>query len=152
MMHGAGDLADPLEVVEHLLVAIDVRFEYFPIVDARLARRSGIDQHEAPVQLFRRDADRGMVNAIGIKMNGAHAAIQSGIVILASGGNLDELGFNVLRDHANLLAISFLPVKRASAAVVAIISADEPEMPAPAGDSECVSISKPPSGAKKRAR
>src|ERR1051326_5281984 len=47
---------------------------------------------------------------------------------------------------------SFLPVYLASAAVVAIINADEPEMPAPAGDSEWVSTSKPPSGAKKRDR
>ena len=35
------------------------------------------------------------------------------------------------------------PTKRASAALVQIIMADEPEMPAPAGDSECVSSRKP---------
>ena len=40
------------------------------------------------------------------------------------------------------------PVKRASAAVLAIMSADDPEMPAPAGDSESVSISRPSLGAK----
>jgi len=39
-------------------------------------------------------------------------------------------------------------VKRARAAVLAIIRADEPEMPAPAGDSESVSISRPSLGAK----
>ena len=43
-------------------------------------------------------------------------------------------------------------VKRASAAVVAIISADDPEMPAPAGDSESVSISSPSLGAKNCSR
>ena len=34
VVHGPGNLADPLKVVEDLLVAVDVRFEYFPIVDA----------------------------------------------------------------------------------------------------------------------
>ena len=74
-MHGAGDFADALKVVEDLFVAVNVRFEYFPIVDARLARRSGIDQHKSPVQFFRRHAHGGMVNAIGIQMYGAHATI-----------------------------------------------------------------------------
>ena len=39
-------------------------------------------------------------------------------------------------------------MNRAIAAVVAIISADEPEIPAPAGDSESVSINAPSFGAK----
>ena len=39
-------------------------------------------------------------------------------------------------------------VKRASAEVAAIINAEDPEMPAPAGDSESVSISNPSLGAK----
>src|SRR5579859_4509815 len=47
---------------------------------------------------------------------------------------------------------SLRPVYLARAAVVAIMRAEEPEIPAPAGDSELVSISKPPSGAKYRAR
>src|SRR5438270_9975723 len=47
---------------------------------------------------------------------------------------------------------SWRPVKLASAAVVATMRAEEPEMPAPAGDSEWVSRVKPPSGAKKRTR
>jgi hypothetical protein len=42
------------------------------------------------------------------------------------------------------------PVNCASAAVVAIIRAEEPAMPAPAGDCEWVSRRKPPSGAKQR--
>src|SRR5208282_4806079 len=44
------------------------------------------------------------------------------------------------------------PVKRARAALLAIISAEEPEMPDPAGDSENVSSRKPPFGMKKRTR
>src|SRR3954463_13099921 len=35
-------------------------------------------------------------------MNRTHAAVERGIVILASGRNADELRFHVLRDHANL--------------------------------------------------
>ena len=45
-------------------------------------------------------------------------------------------------------AVRCRSVKRARAAEVAIISADDPEMPAPAGDSESVSISRPSLGAK----
>src|SRR5215475_14306756 len=45
-------------------------------------------------------------------------------------------------------AVRCLSVKRASAADVATISADDPEIPAPAGDSESVSINNPSLGAK----
>ena len=43
-------------------------------------------------------------------------------------------------------------MKRARAAVLAIMRADDPEMPAPAGDSESVSISRPSLGAKNCSR
>src|SRR6476659_5699988 len=95
-------------IVEDFLVAINVRFEYFPIIDPGLARRSGIDEHKPAVQFLRRHAYGGVVNAIGIQVNGAHATIQSRIIILASCGDFDELGFNVLRDDAHLLTIKLL--------------------------------------------
>ncbi len=44
------------------------------------------------------------------------------------------------------------PTNRANAALVQIIMADEPEMPAPAGDSECVSRRKPCFGSKNLTR
>ena len=46
-------------------------------------------------------------------MHGAHAAVHRGIVVLATGGNADQLRFDVLRDDANLFQIELAPVKRA---------------------------------------
>ena len=43
------------------------------------------------------------MNAVGVEVNGADSAVERGIVILATGGNLDDLRFDVLRDHAHLL-------------------------------------------------
>src|SRR6266700_3709834 len=105
MMHGAGDLSDTLKVMEDLLVAVDVRLEDLPVVNARLARHSGIGQNKALVQVLRGHAHNSMMNAVRIKMYGAYASVERRIVVLTSGGDLDQLRFHVLRDHAELLSI-----------------------------------------------
>ena len=51
------------------------------------------------------------MNAIDIELYGADAAVERGIVILASGGDADELGFDVLRDLADLLGRKLTPGK-----------------------------------------
>src|SRR5882724_2051244 len=48
------------------------------------------------------------MDAIGIEVNRADAAIQRRIVILASRGDFDQLGFHVLGDDANLFAVELL--------------------------------------------
>ena len=51
-MHFAGNAGNFGEVADDVLVAIDVLLEDLPVVDARLARRTGINQHEALVHFF----------------------------------------------------------------------------------------------------
>src|SRR5579863_2354291 len=47
VVHGSRDLRNPLEVAEHTPVAINVRFEYFPVVDSRLPRCARVGEHKA---------------------------------------------------------------------------------------------------------
>ena len=102
-MHRAGDFRDALEIAMHVFVAVDMRFKNFPIVYARLPGRTRVGQHEARFDFLRNDGNSFAVNAVGVKVNGADSAVERGIVILATGGNLDDLRFDVLRDHAHLL-------------------------------------------------
>ena len=102
-MHRAGDFRDALEIAMHVFVAVDMRFKNFPIVYARLPGRTRVRKHEAGLDFLRNDGNSFAVNAVGVKVNGADSAVERGIVILATGGNLDDLRFDVLRDHAHLL-------------------------------------------------
>src|SRR5690349_4944396 len=106
-MHGARNFADLPEVVEDALVAVDVGLEDFPIVDARLSRRSGVNQHESRLNVCRRDRDRLSVNAVNVQVNRVHSAVQSWVVVLTAGRYADQLGFDVLRNLANLFSIDF---------------------------------------------
>src|SRR5579883_2817185 len=54
-IHEPRDLGDPFKVPEYSLVAVDVCFEHFPIVDARLPGRAGVGQHESRLYFLRSD-------------------------------------------------------------------------------------------------
>src|SRR3954469_9921564 len=86
-----------------------MRFKNFPIVDARLPRRSGVSDNETRIELLSSDRNRLAMDTVGFEMNRVHPAVESGIVILASGRNADELRFHVLRDHANLFQRELAP-------------------------------------------
>src|SRR5882724_2160291 len=107
-MQGARDGGYLLEIAEDFLVPIDVGFENLPVVDAGLPRRAGICKYETGVDLFRSDRDRLAVDAVGLEMNGAGAAVESRVVVLAPSRDADELGFDVLRDHADLFQSKFM--------------------------------------------
>ena len=102
-MHGAGNFNDVLEVAEYPLVAVDVGLEDLPIVDAGLPRRAGVGQNKARLDFFRRDGYGFAVNAVGIEMYRAGSPVKRGIIILAAGGYLDDLGLDILGDDAHLL-------------------------------------------------
>ena len=149
LVHGARNFDDALEVTEHSFVAVDVCLENLPIVDAGLARRTGVGQHKAGFDLFRRNRDRLAVDPVGIKMN------RAGALRKERDSNPGSRWARWMIWASTFCAITRIcssvrlrSVKRARAAVLAIIRADDPEMPAPAGDSESVSISRPSLGAK----
>ena len=56
--HRLGDVRNLLEVANDLLVAVDVLLEDLPVVDARLPRRAGVEEHEAACHLVGRDRNR----------------------------------------------------------------------------------------------
>ena len=123
-MHIAGEGDDFVEVTEDVAVAVDMGLEHFPVVDAGLAGRAGIGEQEAHLDFFRRDGHGSAANAIGIEIDGADAAVEGGIIILAAGGHADDLSLDVLGESTRSFSRSkSRPVKRARAAQVAIMRA-----------------------------
>ena len=102
-VHGTRDLGNLLEVAEDMAVAVDVGLEDFPVIDAGLPRGAGVGKHKAGLDFFRLHGNGLAVDAIDVEVNGADPAIESGIVVLATGGHVDELRFNILSDDAHLL-------------------------------------------------
>src|SRR5271169_1583924 len=99
------------EIADDMLVTVDVLLEYLPIVDSRLAWRSGIEKHKALVYLVRRNRDRFAANAVRGKVNGVYPAVHRRVVILAASGHANQLRFHVLGDYPNLLDVDFLADK-----------------------------------------
>src|SRR5437867_2363409 len=102
-MHRPRDLRDSLKIAKHVLVAVDMSLEDFPIIDSRLSRSSRIRQHKTRLDFFRCDRHGFAVNSISVKMNCAHPAIERWIVILAPSRNRDDLRFDILSNDAHLL-------------------------------------------------
>src|SRR5580704_267034 len=87
LMHGTSDLGNSFEVAEDVPIPVDMRFEYFPIVDPRFSGSTRVGKHEPGFDLFRHHRNSFTVDAVGIKMDCAHPAIQSRIIILATCGH-----------------------------------------------------------------
>ena len=51
--HRDGRVADPLEAVEDVAIAVDVPLGDLPVVRAGVARRAGVGEHDAPLELVR---------------------------------------------------------------------------------------------------
>src|SRR5206468_7843193 len=98
-----GNRRNALEIPEYAPVAVDVRLEDLPIIDPRFARSAGVSQHEPRFNLLRKDRNCLTVNPVGVEVDCAHAAIERGIVVLASGRHLNDLRLYVLRYDAHLL-------------------------------------------------
>ena len=69
------------------------------------------------------------------QLDGRHAAVQGRTVVLNARRYADRLALDVHGDLQQLSGSAEAPVQWASAPHAAIVSADEPAMPAPAGDS-----------------
>src|SRR5664279_4644250 len=110
-MHRLGNARDFREVVYDVLVAVDVLLEYLPVVDARLPRRSGVEEDEPLIDLVERNWYRLPANPVRPEMHRAHTAVHRRIIILAAGGYADQLGFDILRKDTNLFDIDRAPHK-----------------------------------------
>src|SRR5262249_1026803 len=80
------------------LLAVDVRLENFPVVDARLPRLAGVAKYEAPFEFACVEAQFNTAFATGRKFDGSGAAECRRIVVLRSGGNFDDDPFRVAVD------------------------------------------------------
>ena len=87
----------------HALVAIDMSLKDFPVVNARFPRRSGVSQDESGFNFAWIDGHGLPTYPVGAQVNGADTSIQRRIVVLAAGGHLDNLRFDILGNHAYLL-------------------------------------------------
>ena len=103
LVHGPCYFRDALEIPEYALVAVDMSLKNFPVVDARLAGRPGVRQHESRLNLLGQDWNNFAVNSVGIKTDGAHATVERRIVILTAGRHFNDLGFDVLGNNPHLL-------------------------------------------------
>src|SRR5205807_1579654 len=102
-VHGAGYQGNLFEVAEYVAVAIDVRLEHFPIVDAGFAWRPRIGEHEPGFNLLWGNRDSLAVNAVDVEVDGTDPAVKGRIVVLAARGHVDDLRFDVLGNHPHLL-------------------------------------------------
>src|SRR6267154_1358954 len=87
----------------YTFIAVNMRLEYFPVVDTGFPRSPGVSQHKARLDLFRNDRHCLAMNAVCIKANRAHPSVERRVIILASRGYRDDLRLDVLRDHPHLL-------------------------------------------------
>src|SRR6266567_977459 len=90
-MHGTRDSRNTFEVPEHAPVAVNVRFEDFPIIDSRFSRHAGISQHETRLNFFRQNRHGLAMNAVRIEPDSADSSVQRGVVVLAASGYFDNL-------------------------------------------------------------
>ena len=135
--HRDRGVADPLEAVEDVAVAVDVPLGDLPVVRAgiaaarrcRRARCGARARAGSTSSATRRDA-------VDAELDRRDAAVQRRPIVLHAGRHADRLALDVHRDLQEMLGVvgrcrSSAPARRTTA----IVSADEPAMPAPAGDS-----------------
>ena len=101
--HLRGDVSNPRETPAHPLVAVDVLFRNFPVVDAGIARRVRVRQRDSGLQLLRLNVDRNAANATDAQFDGGYAAKVGRPVVLDAGGDIDCLSLDVHRDLKNLV-------------------------------------------------
>ena len=99
LAHRGGGVADALEAVEDVLIAVDVPLGDLPVVGAGVARLAGVAEDDAPFELA---ADRRRAaparGCAGVQLERGNAAVHGRPVILQAGRHLDHLGFDVLGD------------------------------------------------------
>ena len=136
-------------------IAVDVALHDVPVVGAGVARRAGVAEDDAPLRA-RADRRRAATRRepVRAELERGDAAVHRRPVVLQARRHPDRLRLDVhRRRRAAPRGRRCDPVQRASAPHTATFSADEPAMPAPAGDSPRVRIVTPlaPNAAARRA-
>ncbi len=97
--HGARDVADAREAFLHVAIPVDVPLGDLPVVDARVPGGAGVGEHEAPLELSRRDRKRNAAYAVDRELDGRDSAIEGRPIVLDTRRHVDRLRLDV---HRNL--------------------------------------------------
>ena len=101
-----------------------------------VARRAGVGEDDALLELARVDVERDALDAVHAELDRRDAAVERRAVVLHAGRHANRLALDVHRDLQQVVRVATTRRSTAaSAPQTAIVSADEPAMPAPAGDS-----------------
>src|SRR5579883_3197050 len=98
LAHLLSDFGDALEVAANGLVAVGVRLEDFPVVDAGLARLAGVANNEPPLEFIEVDAQFDAMLAAGRQFDRGGASEGRRIVILGSGWHTNDNGLGIAAD------------------------------------------------------
>ena len=69
--HAGGDVANPLEMVEDVPVAVDVPLGHLPIIDSRLTGGARVRQYDSPLELGRIEVERHTTDAVDARSSTA---------------------------------------------------------------------------------
>src|SRR5438093_6482196 len=93
--HGRRGVADALEAVENVAVAIDVSLGDFPVVRSGMAWRTGVSEHDVVRQLAGVDSQWHPPDALDAQLDGGDPAVERRTVILHAGWDPNRLALDV---------------------------------------------------------
>src|SRR5215471_2152159 len=96
--HRLRHFGNPLEVGPHLLLAVDMGLEYLPIVDARLPWFAGVAENQALFELAYVQTQFHSTLAARRQLDRRRSPECGRIVILGTGGHLDDDAFGIAAD------------------------------------------------------
>ncbi len=134
--HRHSGIANPFETVEYGAIAVEMPFDDFPVVRPRVTRQACVCEHQAFLEGARIDVEADPLNAADAELDRRDATVKRRTIVLNAGRHPNRLALDVHRDAA---ADPRDPSERwvhcDSAPHAAIVNAEDPAMPAPAGDS-----------------
>src|SRR5689334_20679369 len=95
--HRRRGVANALEAVEHVAVAVDMLLRNLPVVGAGIARLAGVAEHQPRLQFRNLDIQRDAADAVDVQFERGNAAVQRRPVILQPGRDADRLRLDVHR-------------------------------------------------------
>src|SRR5262245_54074 len=93
--HGRSRIANALEAVEYFGIAVQVSLGNLPVVRAGVARCTGIGEHNPSFELDRVHVQADAADAGHGKLDGRHAAVERGSVVLDPGGHANRLTLDI---------------------------------------------------------
>jgi hypothetical protein len=129
--HGGRGVANPLEAVEDVGVAVDVTLGDLPVVGTRKMRFAGVAQHDPAVQLLQVHVERDAMDAVTLQLEGSQPAVQRWTVVLQAGGHPDGLRLDVHRHLQQRLGLVVLALPFGECRAHGDVQRRRPRQPGP---------------------